>query len=132
MGHTRRRAKSVARNFSAEMEAYLAGDDAALTDNALWQILIAEPYFTAGGLEESMSAAERLRFAGLQAEQARRRSASELVHYRALASKNGFLQRWEDYLARNVPPDFAFAYAQSEFFREYGRASIANPQGLPN
>jgi hypothetical protein len=106
--------KSACRNFCPEFEGFLAGDDTAFTDAAVWALVSAEPYFADAGDLASLTPAEQARYDMLLEEQRNRREAGELAHYRGLAAKNGFAQLWAHLVGEGISPDFAFARCQSQ------------------
>ncbi|MGA3318759.1 MAG: hypothetical protein ABSC64_20260 [Candidatus Korobacteraceae bacterium] len=126
------RAKS-GRKFSPELEAFLTGDNLAFSDIELENLICAERYFV-GDIEASMSAQELARFTILREAHEQRLSASETAHYRKLAEENGFLERWQAFRESGESASIAFLLAQTEYFREYGKACriVINPEARPN
>ena len=126
------RAKS-GRKFSAEMEDFLGGDNAAFADIELENLICSETYFL-GDIEASMSADELVRFTILREAHEHRRLVAETLHYRTLAKENGFLERWQNFRERGEAASIAFELARAEYFQEYGRASriVIDHESRPN
>src|ERR1019366_6624159 len=106
--------KSTCRNFCAEFEGFLAGDDSCFTDAAAWGLVSSERFFADAKDLESLTPAEQARYDMLLEEQRNRREAGELAHYRRLAQQSKILPQWQAYVYAGEDPAFAFTYAQQQ------------------
>lgn len=104
--------------FSPELEAFIAGDDAALSDPVLMRTLAAELYWTelakdcrVPDADFRVSAIERRRLDLLTRRYEKQRAADDLKYYSALARNGGVFNRFTILLKAGDDPSFAFCEA---------------------